>query len=297
MAAVTAAAREALSRKHKAERKAANVAANAALSGLKGDERDAKLKENQAAAAALAARHADEVRALDAGEPVEGLDAGDAGDAGAGAGQGGAQALKDVPVQANGKPMTKAQLRYAKKKQEAKEAEARVAERKAAAGPTKRDQEVASVLEKLKPSGLRLREVEADGHCLYRAVADQVVQAGRGTFTADTKDPHLLLRTMCARYMAQHRQDFEPYIAPDGEGDAPLTFQQYCDRVKNTADWGGQLELRALAGALETPIKVVGADSNPIVMGEQFSGDPLTVTYHRHYLTLGEHYNSVEKAQ
>lgn len=77
-------------------------------------------------------------------------------------------------------------------------------------------------------------------------------------------------------------------------------FEEYCERVVSTSDWGGQLELRALACALQTPIHVFSAESDVIAMGQEFdaAGDrkPLQLTYHLHYYTLGEHFNSVAPA-
>lgn len=74
-------------------------------------------------------------------------------------------------------------------------------------------------------------------------------------------------------------------------------FEEYCDRIVNTSDWGGQLELRALACALSTPIHVFSGESDVIPMGEEFTGrEPLKLTYHLHYYTLGEHFNSVMPA-
>jgi OTU domain-containing protein 6 len=72
-------------------------------------------------------------------------------------------------------------------------------------------------------------------------------------------------------------------------------YDEYCDRVANTSDWGGQLELRALACSLATPIEVFSAESDVIKMGTEFSEDreALQLTYHLHYYTLGEHFNSV----
>lgn len=71
-------------------------------------------------------------------------------------------------------------------------------------------------------------------------------------------------------------------------------FEEYCDRVASTSEWGGQLELRALAHALCMPIQVFTADSDIFTMGAEFdTKEPLQLTYHLHYYTLGEHYNSV----
>ncbi|KAH0617579.1 hypothetical protein JD844_015983 [Phrynosoma platyrhinos] len=52
--------------------------------------------------------------------------------------------------------------------------------------------------------------------------------------------------------------------------------------------------LRALSHVLQTPIEVVQMDSPPIIVGEEYSGEPLTLVYMRHAYGLGEHYNSVK---
>jgi len=88
---------------------------------------------------------------------------------------------------------------------------------------------------------------------------------------------------------------FEPFmILENGE-----TFESYCTKMRNTSAWGGQLELRALANALQQSIAVVNADTEDVVMGEEFMSNPedlIRLTFHRHYLALGEHYNSTEPA-
>ena len=69
--------------------------------------------------------------------------------------------------------------------------------------------------------------------------------------------------------------------------------------MASTASWGGQIEIQALSDALRTPVEVYAADQPVLVMGELYGGangsglQPLRVTYHRKYYTLGEHYNSV----
>jgi len=76
--------------------------------------------------------------------------------------------------------------------------------------------------------------------------------------------------------------------------DAAELYEEYCNRVVTTSDWGGQLELRALACALQRPIHVFAAEGDEITMGGEFADrEPLQLTYHLHYYTLGEHFNSV----
>jgi len=89
-----------------------------------------------------------------------------------------------------------------------------------------------------------------------------------------------------------HADDFSPFLGL--EAGSP-EFLEYCAKVESVAgaEWGGQVELRALAACLERQIHVYDSTAPLLVMGEEFTGPPLKVTYHRHYYSLGEHYNSV----
>ena len=59
---------------------------------------------------------------------------------------------------------------------------------------------------------------------------------------------------------------------------------------------GGQVEIMALCASLRRPIWIYCSDRvQPIIkMGEPYGDlNPLRISYHKHYYTLGEHYNSV----
>lgn len=77
-------------------------------------------------------------------------------------------------------------------------------------------------------------------------------------------------------------------------------FDAYCDKVASLTDaeWGGQLEVKALSAALNVPILIYAADGPVVTMNDADSSStkPLRVTFHKNYYTLGEHYNSVETA-
>ena len=295
--ALDAAALQLVSKRHKERLKAQRVAANAALSGLKGEAREQAEAANLEAAQRLEAELAEEMAQLQLGQAPTWLAADAAAEAAAPAVAPAAAPAKAVPMQKSGKPMTKAQLKHLKKREEAKDADAKEAHRKQNEGPSERELEVAQIAKRLAKNRLKIKEVEADGHCLYRSVADQLAQSGNGAVGQGTAEgAHMLLRSMCANYMKSHRPQFEPFIAAEdaAEDAPPISFEKYIDRIKNSAEWGGQLELQALAGALKTPIRIVAGDADPLVMGSEFKGEPLVVTYHRHFLALGEHYNSVE---
>jgi OTU domain-containing protein 6 len=103
---------------------------------------------------------------------------------------------------------------------------------------------------------------------------------------------------VAANYIRQHSSDFTPYLEMTAEDPA---FEEYCRKVESDVDaeWGGQLEVTALAAALHTQIAIYSADSPVLVMGEgenssaDASSHPIRISYHRHYFALGEHYNSI----
>ena len=130
------------------------------------------------------------------------------------------------------------------------------------------------------------------------------------------------LRLLAANYMRANPDEFEPFIDElpttsttattsnnntllsnnnnnnnnSNNGSNNNSFQLYCNKVENmdTAEWGGHLELKALSMALQTPIYVYHVNAPILKMGEEYAENsvPLRLTYHRHFYSLGEHYNS-----
>jgi len=250
---------------HKKERKELRKECNDALAGKKGDERAAIESENANKLRLQSKRHEDEL----------------------------AEFMESLEIEGEKKGLSKSQLRYQKKKEKELEEEKRIQAANARVGPTHREIETAGIEKTLSQQGLKIKEIDSDGHCLYKALVHQM--SLQGDNVVNSRNPHLTLRTLCAQYMTEHRHSFEPFLVSEDES-TDISFEDYCKRIKETAEWGGQLELRALAGALKTPIKIITADSPVVLMGEEYSGNPFVVTYHRHYLCLGEHYNSAEPA-
>ncbi|XP_035133500.2 deubiquitinase OTUD6B isoform X2 [Callithrix jacchus] len=137
---------------------------------------------------------------------------------------------------------------------------------------------------------LEIKQIPSDGHCMYRAVEDQLKEKNCALTV-------VALRSQTAEYMQSHVDDFLPFLTNPNTGDmyTPEEFQKYCYDIVNTAAWGGQLELRALSHILQTPIEIIQADSPPIIVGEEYSQKPLILVYMRHAYGLGEHYNSVTR--
>lgn len=57
------------------------------------------------------------------------------------------------------------------------------------------------------------------------------------------------------------------------DDDTHAHFQQYCDDVEKTAAWGGQLELTALAHAMQRLIVVHSVGMPSVEIGQQSRGE------------------------
>ena len=198
------------------------------------------------------------------------------------------------------KKLTKSQRRRLKREErDRKEAAERDAAIEALKGKTPRERENASIQRQLSLNGLSMKEIASDGHCMYRAVSHQIDYLSKSDHGSDSsKSGYVIMRRLASEYMRSHKDDFLPFFtAPKDEKDIEKAYEKHCDRVCNTAEWGGQLELRALMLALKRSIHVYSADSP--VMKMRADGDDdndraaLRLTFHRHYYALGEHYNSV----
>ncbi|KAL5155667.1 Deubiquitinase OTUD6B [Glycine soja] len=156
---------------------------------------------------------------------------------------------------------------------------------------------------KLKPLGLTVCEIKPDGHCLYRAIEDQlaILSGGRSPYTYQE------LREMVAAYMRNHTSDFLPFflsenlIEDDSNESFAQKFENYCKEVESTATWGGQLELGALTHCLKKHIMIFSGSFPDVEMGKEYKSDggtglsnsSIMLSYHKHAFGLGEHYNSV----
>lgn len=196
--------------------------------------------------------------------------------------------------------MTKAMKRRMKKEAEERERDARIAEEKSNAGPSAGDVEEERLRAALAPLGLKIAQIKADGHCLYRSVAHQLALKPVPGDDRVEGDDHASLRRRCAAVMRADEWDYRPFLPECAESSdaGNAAWAAYLNDLEHTAAWGGQLELGALAKATRRCVEVYSAGMPTIRMGEAFAGDgpSLTVCYQRHAFGLGEHYNSTERA-
>ncbi|KAF7552370.1 hypothetical protein G7046_g7426 [Stylonectria norvegica] len=134
------------------------------------------------------------------------------------------------------------------------------------------------------------KDIEPDGHCLFSAVADQLAHH-KVPLGDQSEPPYRVVRKAAAAYMLAHPDDFAPFL--DNED-----IDAYARKMRDTAEWGGQLELTALARRYNAEIRVV-QDGRMERIGEDegaASGKTLWLAYYRHGYGLGEHYNSLRTA-
>lgn len=157
---------------------------------------------------------------------------------------------------------------------------------------------------KLKPLGLTVNEIKPDGHCLYRAIENQLGLLYGGTSPYTYQE----LREMAAAHMREHASDFLPFflsenVVEEDDSDESLAqkFENYCKEVESTAIWGGQLEVGALTHCLKKHIMIFSGSFPDVEMGKEYKSvgatdtpkSSIMLSYHKHAFGLGEHYNSL----
>jgi OTU domain-containing protein 6 len=210
------------------------------------------------------------------------------GTAGAGAGAG-------------GKKRNRQKERLARRAAE-QEAAAEAAEQEAAGMTDHRGQERERMTAEFARHGLEEHEIRPDGHCLFSAVADQLGGAGvplspppgAGVEEAqEGQEPgYKTVRRAAAGYIEARGDEFAGFLEED--------LGSYVRKMRDTAEWGGQLELLALASVYEVEVCVVQDGRTEVIQpsGGDGGGEErkkIWLAYYRHGYGLGEHYNSLRK--
>ena len=221
------------------------------------------------------------------------------------------QSTEDAGSAYRKKP-NRAQARLARRAAE-QEALFNQASQEASNLPDLKAQERERMVKEFKARGLVEKEIRADGHCLYSAFADQMEVLGLPLGTAPTAKPSVFqtmsngfrkssdaaenqmtgyktVRKAAAEYIETHPDDFAPFL------EEPLP--EYIHKVRDTGEWGGQLELLALARSYGVHINVLQGNGRvEEMMPETVHGEEKNIwlAYYKHGFGLGEHYNSLRK--
>ena len=131
-----------------------------------------------------------------------------------------------------------------------------------------------------KERGFRIKRMEEDGNCLFRAIADQIY---------GDSGMHAEVRRLCMDYLEAERSHFSQFVTQD--------FDTYVRRKRHDKIFGNNLEMQAIAELFNRPIEVYCDSAHPMKIlhdGYTQTSDstPLRLSYHR-----GNHYNSVVNPQ
>ncbi|KAL9613229.1 MAG: hypothetical protein Q9167_002245 [Letrouitia subvulpina] len=166
--------------------------------------------------------------------------------------------------------------------------------------PDLREQERVAMRREYTSRGLGEREIRSDGHCLYAAVADQLtlcglsvnlgIQSNGAGEIGEDMAAYKVIRKVTASYITHHKDDFLPFL------EEPL--DEYVHKVRETGEWGGHLELMALARAYTVDINILQSTGKveKIECGSPKPKKALWLSYYHHNFGLGEHYNSLPTA-
>ncbi|KAF3100592.1 hypothetical protein TWF706_006145 [Orbilia oligospora] len=173
------------------------------------------------------------------------------------------------------------------------------AQQEAATQPNPRAIEAERMKQLFAENGLTEIQIAPDGHCLYSAFATGLEGAGIPLSDESTSSSlegtkqrgYTFTRKAAGRYIESHPDDFTPFLE-EGE-----TLDGHVRKVTSTAEWGGQMELLALAKEYGVTVKVVQAQGVGVTAMNEEEGEKADVwlAYHRKGYGLGEHYNALRK--
>ncbi|ORY08327.1 OTU domain-containing protein 6B [Clohesyomyces aquaticus] len=208
----------------------------------------------------------------------------------------------DGSANAPQKRPNRAKARLARRAAEQEALAAKAAE-EASNLPDLREQERTRMKAHFSKYGLQEKEIRADGHCLYAAIADQMETAGLGLkpkiqpriVGEETAEKYRMVRYAAADFIEENPDDFVAFM------EEPL--DAYLRKIRETGEWGGHMELLALAKTYGVDINVLHGDGrvDKITAGEHTSAKSgearkeIWLGYYRHDFGLGEHYNSLRK--
>lgn len=197
------------------------------------------------------------------------------------------------------KPKKNRQKDRLARRQAAQDESIRQAELEALNAPNPRDLERQRFAPLLSAHQLALHEIRADGHCLYAAVADQLATRELGVapkidiqIAGAEKGGYKAVRYAAAAWMERNPEEFAGFM------EDPLP--EHVRKIRETGEWGGHLELLALARMYGVRICVLHSDGRvDRIEDEGVEGEKreIWLGYYRHSHGLGEHYNSLRRVE
>ncbi|OMJ26531.1 OTU domain-containing protein 6B [Smittium culicis] len=181
--------------------------------------------------------------------------------------------------------------------------------------PNKSQVEYEQLASMLRKENLIIKQVAANGHCLYNSIIDQLLnvqscsslslgedlsELARKFGSSDSYDntnntsssspdengnntdkwvPSVKqLREIAADYMLTNKHLFMPFMVNESTGDmmSEDEFAEHINEIKNTSLWAGHFEITALASSLDRTILIYMADSDsPLIVNDNVNSEPI----------------------
>lgn len=133
--------------------------------------------------------------------------------------------------------------------------------------------------EYLEPKGIYMRDVDGDGNCLFRSIADHV---------DGDESMHRQYRDMAVEYITKHKDYFGMFLPEDENID------EYIKDMSDNGTWGGHFELVALSALLNVKFCLYLKDNDPVIV-KSSEKELKGVKYVHLAYHVDEHYSSVRK--
>jgi OTU domain-containing protein 3 len=131
----------------------------------------------------------------------------------------------------------------------------------------------------LEPKGIFMRDVEGDGNCLFRSIAD---------FVEGDENNHAKYREMAVEYITEHKDYFALFLLDDENID------EYIKDMEESGTWGGHFELVALSSLLNAKFCLHVKDKDPVIVKSSERDLKGVRMIHLAY-HVDEHYSSVRR--
>ncbi|KAL9187297.1 hypothetical protein ACHAXT_001400 [Thalassiosira profunda] len=137
----------------------------------------------------------------------------------------------------------------------------------------------------LLDQGHAIREMNADGNCLFRSLSDQLYD--------DAGAKHDVVRHDVCNHLSKNKEEYMHFLLMDDDDEDIVDIDEYVAKMREDGEWGGNVEVVVASRVYRRNIMVFsgeyqnGALSITCEDGER-DGDDLMLSYHGN-----DHYNSV----
>ncbi|KAH3664348.1 hypothetical protein WICMUC_005733 [Wickerhamomyces mucosus] len=160
------------------------------------------------------------------------------------------------------------------------------ARQEASLQPNLKEIEQENIDQLCKIAKLKQYDIQPDGNCLFASISDQLKY--RQGIEVSIKE----LRVKATDHIKSDPETFTPYLFDEATMSLK-NIDEYCDTIANTAAWGSDLEILALAKEFNSPISIMMSGRSTLKIYEDGANEELKLVYYKHTYALGEHYNSL----